>query len=326
MAILSAVSAWYSGYSMLNSCFFERIQLRDEDDQPIVGTMRGYGFFAREIEQGEEADYSNCIAYSEAEMQNSFDDGFWDTGRTFAIISMIFGSIGTLIVLATMCVAFHLHMFEKLLLWIYLLAAICQGFAFFAFGTDFCREHICRVGIGSGYAITAFFMLLVCANTVKSFPEALPPKSFDDDDSDSEYESDDDWLNDDDDDYDNYKDDTGGGNLHKRGNKNENDDDSDDDDTGTRNSKQDGKKRDLLDDGTSNNGSEDFTNDHSSKEMDEDSVDDEMSYLTSVSGYTRESKKTLGSRATEASRSILGSIRGDSSVASSVRNERGQLA
>jgi len=310
---------------MLNSCFFERIQLRDEDDQPIVGTMRGYGFFAREIEQGEEADYSNCIAYSEAEMQNSFDDGFWDTGRTFAIMSMIFGSIGTLIVLATMCVAFHLHMFEKLLLWIYLLAAICQGFAFFAFGTDFCREHICRVGIGSGYAITAFFMLLVCANTVKSFPEALPPKSFDDDDSDSEYESDDDWLNDDDD-YDNYKDDTGGGNLHKRGNKNENDDDSDDDDTGTRNSKQDGKKRDLLDDGTSNNGSEDFTNDHSSKEMDEDSVDDEMSYLTSVSGYTRESKKTLGSRATEASRSILGSIRGDSSVASSVRNERGQLA
>ena len=100
-------------------------------------------------------------------------------------------------------------MFEKLLLWIYLLAAIFQGLGFLGFGTNFCATHICKVGPGTSMAICSFMMWLTVANTVKSTPEALPPEElaedddpydtddndmyyYDDEKEESEYESDND--------------------------------------------------------------------------------------------------------------------------------------
>ena len=97
-----------------------------------------------------------------------------------------------LIILTTCCLAFHTHMFEKLLLWIYLLAAIFQGLGFLGFGANFCSTYICKVGPGTAMALSSFMMWLTVANTVKSTPEALPPEELADDDE--PYDSDDDDM------------------------------------------------------------------------------------------------------------------------------------
>jgi len=153
--------------------------------------MRGYGYFAREIEQGETPDYQNCRAYTVMEEQETFNDWWFKSGQFFNTFALALGGLGMLIILSSCCLAFHPAMFEKLLLWIYLLAAISQGLGFLGFGTKFCATHICKVGPGTAMAISAFMMWLTCANTVKSMPEALPPEDYDPDEN---YDSDDDDM------------------------------------------------------------------------------------------------------------------------------------
>lgn len=157
--------------------------------EPIEGTMRGYGFFAHQVDPGEPPDYQQCIAYTPAQTQLNFNDWWFNYAKVFITLSLALGGLGMLIIFTTCCLAFHTHMFEKLLLWIYLLASICQGLAFLAFGNKFCAEHICKVGPGTAMGISTFMMWLTCANTVKSTPEALPPEEIAEDDH---YDSDDD--------------------------------------------------------------------------------------------------------------------------------------
>ena len=154
--------------------------------------MRGYGYFAREIDPGEPPDYQNCVAYTPNEENETFNDWWFKSGQFFNTFALALGGLGMLIIMSTCCLAFHVHMFEKLLLWIYLLAGICQGLGFLGFGTKFCATQICKVGPGTAMAISAFMMWLTCANTVKSMPEALPPEEFNDDDD--NYDSDDDDM------------------------------------------------------------------------------------------------------------------------------------
>ncbi|CAB9498667.1 expressed unknown protein [Seminavis robusta] len=193
MAVILAVVAFVSGIFSIRHCFFFQVQLQNlETGEPIEFTMRGYGYFSREIEPGEEPDYQNCRAYTVLEEQETFNDWWFHYGQFFNTLALALGGLGMLIIATTCCLAFHTHMFEKLLLWIYLLAAIFQGLGFLGFGTNFCSTHICKIGPGTAMAISAFFMWLTVANTVKSTPEALPPEELADDDD--PYDSDDDDM------------------------------------------------------------------------------------------------------------------------------------
>jgi len=190
MAVLLAVAGFVSGIFSIRHCFFFQVQLKNlETGEPIEETMRGYGYFAREIEPGQIPDYQNCVAYTPIEENETFADWWFKAGQFCNSIALALGGLGMLILCTTCCLAFHTHMFEKLLLWIYLLAAIFQGLGFLGFGTNFCATHICKVGPGTAMAISAFMMWLTVANTVKSTPEALPPEELADDDH---YDSDDD--------------------------------------------------------------------------------------------------------------------------------------
>merc|ERR1712083_727117 len=110
--------------------------------EPIEETMRGYGYFSREIEPGEQPDYQNCRDYTYEEENLTFNDWWFKYGQFFSCLALALGGLGMLIITGTCCLAFHTHMFEKLLLWIYLLAAIFQGLGFLGFGTEFCATHI----------------------------------------------------------------------------------------------------------------------------------------------------------------------------------------
>ena len=193
MAVVLAVSSFVSGIFSIRHCFFFQVQLQNlKTGEPIEDTMRGYGYFSREIEPGQQPDYQNCVAYSAIEENETFNDWWFKYGQFFACLALALGGLGMLIILTTCCLAFHTHMFEKLLLWIYLLAAIFQGLGFLGFGTNFCATHICKVGPGTAMAISSFMMWLTVANTVKSTPEALPPEELADDDE--PYDSDDDDM------------------------------------------------------------------------------------------------------------------------------------
>jgi hypothetical protein len=193
MAVIMAVAGFVSGIFSIRHCFFFQVQLQNlETGEPIEETMRGYGYFSREIEPGEAPDYQNCRAYSQQENDITFNDWWFHYGQFFSTLALALGGLGMLIILTTCCLAYHTHMFEKLLLWIYLLAAIFQGLGFLGFGTNFCATHICKVGPGTAMAISSFMMWLSCANTVKSTPEALPPEELADDDD--PYDSDDDDM------------------------------------------------------------------------------------------------------------------------------------
>lgn len=193
MAVLMGIGGFVSGIFALRHCFFFQVQLQNlKTGEPIEETMRGYGYFAREIEPGQTPDYQNCVAYTPIEENETFNDWWFKSGQFFNTFALALGGLGMLIIMSTCCLAFHVHMFEKLLLWIYLLAGICQGLGFLGFGTQFCATHICKVGPGTAMAISAFMMWLTCANTVKSMPEALPPEEFNDEDD--NYDSDDDDM------------------------------------------------------------------------------------------------------------------------------------
>ena len=188
MSVVLSAGAFVAGVFAIRTCFFFQVQMMEPSGEPVEGSMRGYGFFSHEVDPGIEPDYEQCIAYQPAETEMNFDDWWFQYAKYFIIIALALGALGMLIIFTTCCLAFHTHMFEKLLLWIYLLAAICQGLAFLVFGNHFCSDYICKVGPGTAMGISTFMMWLTCANTVKSTPEALPPEEIGDD----EYESDDD--------------------------------------------------------------------------------------------------------------------------------------
>jgi hypothetical protein len=193
MAVILAIASFVSGIFSIRHCFFFQVQLQNlKTGEPIEDTMRGYGYFAREIEPGQQPDYQNCVAYTPIEENETFNDWWFKYGQFFNCLALALGGLGMVIIMTTCCLAFHTHMFEKLLLSIYLLAAVSQGLGFLGFGTNFCATHICKVGPGTAMAISSFMMWLTVANTVKSTPEALPPEELAEDDD--PYDSDDDDM------------------------------------------------------------------------------------------------------------------------------------
>lgn len=177
MGIILAVSGLVMNYYVLTSCFFQRItEVNPLNGEAIAGSERGYGFLAREADFGVQPDYQQCIYYPDEEYNELFHDGYMPAGKFFAIFSAALGSVGLCVLLLTCCLAFSPVMFERWLLWGYLLAACSMAFSMFIFGSQFCADNKCKIGQGGGYAISNFLFWCVMANTVKSMGEAPPPR------------------------------------------------------------------------------------------------------------------------------------------------------
>lgn len=189
---------------VLGGCFMHRVHLINTvTGDPIPGQERGFGFLSREADYGVQPDYGMCTWYTSKEYEDIFD-GWMKMGRFFAFVSAILAAVCFLVLLCTCCVAFSPSTFERWLLWMYIVAAISVAFSFFIFGSENCSANQCKVADGSGYAITAFMLHLVAANTVKSFnpPSAPPARRRGGDDADEiEEELDDLYYEDEDDKY-----------------------------------------------------------------------------------------------------------------------------
>jgi hypothetical protein len=163
------------------SCFFTRVTLLNErTGEPIEGSEEGYGFFAKEVDTGLQPDYKQCLYYPENEYDYIFD-GWFHSARFFTSLSMFIGTVCFGVMVMASCCAFSANMFERWLLWSYIIAACVVMLSFLAFGSEFCNKNDCKVAQGSGYAISTFMFWLVCANTVKSMGAASDTPGEDDD-------------------------------------------------------------------------------------------------------------------------------------------------
>jgi hypothetical protein len=161
-------------YYVLHSCYMQRIKLINPvTGDTIPGSERGYGFFARETDYGLESDFADCSRYTSQEYDLIFD-GWMQSARFFAFVSMFLGGIAFLVLFSSCMCAFSANMFERWLLWGFILAGCATGLMFLVFGSEHCKENHCKVAAGSGYAISAFMFWLSTANTVKSMGGAMP--------------------------------------------------------------------------------------------------------------------------------------------------------
>jgi len=161
-------------YYVIFSCFMQRIKIIDPTTgETIDGSERGYGFFSMETDFDLEPDYQQCSYYADDVRENYFD-GWVESGKAFAIISQILGTICFLVLFNTCWCAFSQETFSRWLVWLYLLAAGSIGLAFLVFGAEFCSENRCKVAAGSGYTITVFMFWLSTCNTVKSIGAPMP--------------------------------------------------------------------------------------------------------------------------------------------------------
>ena len=163
-------------YLVLKSCYMQRIKLINPvTGETIPGSERGFGFFARETDYGLESDYADCSHYLPEEIDVVFDS-WMNAGKFFAFVSMIIGGLGFLILFSTCFCAYTQNMFERWLMWSFILASCASGLMFLVFGSEHCQENKCKVAAGSGYAISTWMFWVSTANTVKSMTGAPPKK------------------------------------------------------------------------------------------------------------------------------------------------------
>ena len=189
MAVILAMSGLVMNGYVLTSCYFQRIALLNPlNGEPIKGSERGYGFMSREADFGIQPDYQECIYYPGDEYDELFHDGWMPAGKLFAYFSAALGFVGFCVLLLSCCLAFSNVMFERWLLWGYLVAACSMALTMLIFGSEFCAENQCKIGEGGGYAISNFLFWCVMANTVKSMGEALPNSRGQNQDDDYDYD------------------------------------------------------------------------------------------------------------------------------------------
>jgi hypothetical protein len=204
MGQILAILGLYMTYEVMTGCFFQRITLVNPlNGEPIAGSERGYGFLSREADFGTQPDYKQCIYYPDEEYADLFADGWMPAAKLFVQMSGILGIIGACVLILACCLAYTSVMFERWLLWGYLLAAAFSALSMLIFGSQFCADNECEIGQTGGSAISLFLFWCVMANTVKSMGEVLPPKKprgQEDDDDDDDYGYDDGYVGNDDDD------------------------------------------------------------------------------------------------------------------------------
>jgi hypothetical protein len=177
MGQILALSGIYMIYQVLTACFFQRIALLNPlNGEPIEGSERGYGFLSREADFGTQPDYQQCIYYPDDEYAELFADGWMPAAKHFVMMSGVLGCIGAVVLISACCFAWTSIMFERWLLWGYLLAAAFVALSMLIFGSQFCADNKCEIGQTGGVAISSFLFWCVMANTVKSMGEVLPPK------------------------------------------------------------------------------------------------------------------------------------------------------
>jgi hypothetical protein len=175
MGQILALSGLMITYQVVTGCFFQRIALLNPlNGEPIAGSERGYGFLSREQDFGIQPDYAQCVYYPDEEYADLFADGWMPMAKLFVMASGLLAVIGCLVLILACCLAFSSVMFERWLLWGYLLAACFMALSMLIFGSQFCADNQCKIGETGGYAISNFLFCCVMANTVKSMGEAMP--------------------------------------------------------------------------------------------------------------------------------------------------------
>ena len=155
------------------SCFMFQVQLMNvETKEPIEGTMRGYGYFAREIDPGEVPDYGTCVGYLPIEENETFNDTWFSAGKAFAKLGLSTGVLfcGGFLLLVFPVVPFPYFSRRRLFVFLFFVSMVSQGFQFLVFGTQFCATHICEVGAGTASACISFFCWVLLG-----FIVSIPP-------------------------------------------------------------------------------------------------------------------------------------------------------
>jgi hypothetical protein len=261
MAILAAFGGVFMNMYVLMSCFFYNItELHPTTGEPLPSSKRGYGMMSRQISYGEEPSYMQCVFYPPEEIDELFDP-WMNMAKTFAYFAAILAFVSMLVLMLACCCRFNKPTFERWLLWFYIWAAIFMLLTFFMYGGHFCKDNVCKVAEGSGYAISCFMFYLVTANTVKSMGQPPPDNMADDDDDDK---GDHLWYNDDDERYGRR----GGGNGRSRRRRGD-----DDDENGSFFVNQEAQRDDDDDDDQFDDGDERDGRKHRNKRNDDDDDD-----------------------------------------------------
>lgn len=157
----------------IRSCFMFQVQLMNlKTKEAIEETMRGYGYFVREVEPGQVPDYGICVGYTPIEENETFNDTWFSAGKAFAQLGLITGVLfcGSSLLLVFPVVPFPYFSRQRLLVFLFCVSLMSQGLQFLVFGTQFCATHICKGGPGTASACVAFFCWMMLG-----FVVSVPP-------------------------------------------------------------------------------------------------------------------------------------------------------
>mmetsp|Transcript_10900 Transcript_10900/g.27620 ORF Transcript_10900/g.27620 Transcript_10900/m.27620 type:complete len:288 (-) Transcript_10900:1635-2498(-) len=201
-----AIGSWITSMLALTSCFYVSVRPIPEEGE-IEEPKEGFGWMSRQIAVMQEPAYGKQCVWYTAEERSLYFDSMWNAGFAMALIACILGLVVMSTVLCTCCVAFQLPTFDGLF-WTCTICFVAQCLSFLSWGSELCDEYECTWSSGTGMNLTAAMMWVWAANMIKSFPEALPPRTRgnrrnrgqgdDDDDDDDDEDSNND---DDEDDY-----------------------------------------------------------------------------------------------------------------------------
>eukprot|EP00535_Pseudo-nitzschia_heimii_P003491 CAMPEP_0197185454 /NCGR_PEP_ID=MMETSP1423-20130617/11972_1 /TAXON_ID=476441 /ORGANISM="Pseudo-nitzschia heimii, Strain UNC1101" /LENGTH=352 /DNA_ID=CAMNT_0042636521 /DNA_START=325 /DNA_END=1383 /DNA_ORIENTATION=+ len=180
----------------LTSCFYVSVRPIPEEGMPEM-PKEGFGWISRQVEVMEPPAYGKQCAWYTAEERALYFDSMWNAGFAMSIITVLLGVVVMSIVLCTCCVAFQLPTFDGLF-WTCMICFVAQALTFLSWGSELCEEMECTWSSGTGMNLTAAMMWVWAANMIKSFPEALPPRTRNGEENhgDRKYDDDDDGAGD----------------------------------------------------------------------------------------------------------------------------------
>lgn len=170
-----AIGSWITSMLALTSCFYISVRPIPEEgeaEQP----KEGFGWMSRQIEVMQDPAYGKQCVWYTAEERSLYFDSMWNAGFAMALIACILGLVVMSTVLCTCCVAFQLPTFDGLF-WTCTICFVAQALTFLSWGSELCDEYECTWSSGTGMNLTAAMMWVWAANMIKSFPEALPPRT-----------------------------------------------------------------------------------------------------------------------------------------------------
>lgn len=175
LAQFFAVGSWVTSMMALTSCFYVSVRPIPEEGMPEM-PKEGFGWISRQIEVMEPPAYGKQCTWYTAEERALYFDSMWNAGFAMSVITVLLGLVVMSIVLCTCCVAFQVPTFDGLF-WTCAICFVAQALTFLSWGSELCEEMECTWSSGTGMNLTAAMMWVWAANMIKSFPEALPPRT-----------------------------------------------------------------------------------------------------------------------------------------------------